>query len=325
MQDLSANTANVTGRQHSAAPSSSDPAAIIAGRRRDTCNQCGRRIDSEDSRSFTLFPCHVRAFSGRAFRLWRCPDCRVIHCHDVVDLDHYYSKYPFTGAKLDVIWRIFYINLARRFKRCGFNKASTLLDFGCANGLFGQALRERGFNGYHGYDPYRPIDQLGDPAILKNGPFEYILLQDVLEHVEDPIALLSEMNRHLAPGGHILVGTPNADRIDLAKPHVFCNEVHAPYHLHIYTRETLEKMGRDQGWTPVAFYNRSYHDRPWFAMNTRAAKTYQQLAGGDFDAFFEPFQTGKALASPRFWFHAVFGFWLSYRSDMSIMFRKNEK
>ncbi|MBK8270211.1 MAG: hypothetical protein IPK83_18695 [Planctomycetes bacterium] len=54
-----------------------------------------------------------------------------------------------------------------------------------------------GFNGYHGYDPYRPIDQLGDPAILKNGPFEYILLQDVLEHVEDPLALLTKLNRHL--------------------------------------------------------------------------------------------------------------------------------
>lgn len=270
-----------------------------------------------------LIPCHVRAFIGRSFRLWRCRTCRTIHCLDVVDLDHYYSKYPFTAAKLDFLWRIFYLNLARRFKRVGFNKTTSILDYGCANALFGQALRERGFTNYHGYDPYRPADDLGNPAVLKNGPFDYILLQDVIEHVEDPRALLAELNTHLAPAGHILVGTPNADRIDLGQPARFRNECHAPYHLHIYTRDALEQMGRDFGWTPVAFYDRSYHDRPWFAMNTRAAKTYQTLAGGTFDAFFEPFRIGRALASPTFWFHAIFGYWLSYKSDMSIMFRKN--
>ncbi|HWL92251.1 MAG TPA: class I SAM-dependent methyltransferase [Phycisphaerae bacterium] len=289
---------------------------------RDTCNVCNHRLDPDDA--LVSFPCHVRAFLGQSFRLWRCPGCRTIHCLDVVDLDLYYSKYPFAAAKLDLLWRIFYINLARRFKRVGLQKSSKLLDYGCANALFGQALRQRGYTGYFGYDPYRPKDGLGDPAILDNGPFDYILLQDVIEHVEDPRALLKEMDVHLAAGGHILVGTPNADRIDLARPDTFKNEVHAPYHLHIYTREALERFGREFGWTPVAFYDRSYHDRPWFGMNTRAAKVYQGLTDGTFDAFFDPFHTGRALCSPRFWFYAIFGYWLSYRSDMSIMFRKTE-
>lgn len=256
------------------------------------------------------------------FRLWRCDGCHVIHCFDVVDLDHYYSKYPFVAAKLDLLWRIFYINLARRFTRHGMTRESSLLDYGCGNGLFGQALRERGYKRYVGYDPYRTSDELGNPAVLKSGPFEYILLQDVIEHVEDPAALLAEMDRHLASGGHVLIGTPNADRLDLSRPSVFKNEVHAPYHLHIYTREALEQMGRKYGWTPVSFYNRSYHDRPWFGMNTRAAKVYQDLIDGTFDAFFDPFDAARALTSPRFWWYAIFGYWLSYRSDMSIMFRK---
>jgi len=34
------------------------------------------------------------------------------------------------------------------------------------------------------------------------------LIQDVIEHVEDPNALLSELDALLAPGGHILIGTP---------------------------------------------------------------------------------------------------------------------
>ncbi len=120
-----------------------DPAAIRDDCRRDACNVCDTRLDVTGPTTITSVPGHVRAFLGRTFRLWRCPRCRVIHCLDVVDLDHYYSKYPFVSARLDFFWRIFYINLARRFKSHGLARDSKLLDYGCGNGLFGQALRER--------------------------------------------------------------------------------------------------------------------------------------------------------------------------------------
>ncbi|MFQ5429050.1 MAG: class I SAM-dependent methyltransferase [Phycisphaerae bacterium] len=279
-------------------------------------------MDPTETAPLATFPCHIRAFLGESFKVWRCPKCRTIHCLDVVDLDHYYAKYPFAAARLTLLWRIFYRNLLRRFLRHGMRRHHKLLDYGCGNGLFGTYLRSRGFANYFGYDRYRERTELGDPRTLERGPFDYILLQDVLEHVEDAPALLAEMDRHLAPGGHILVGTPNADRIDLNRPDRFRNEVHAPYHLHIYTRESLEAMGEALAWRTVEYFDRSYHDRPWFGMNTRAAKCYQGLIDGTFDAFFDPFRLGKALRSPRFLFYGVVGYWLSFRSDMSIMFEK---
>ena len=291
-------------------------------RLRVECVVCGHRIDPENLAALATFRCHVRAFFGEAFRLWRCPTCRVIHCLDVVDLDHYYAKYPFAAARLTPVWRLFYRELLRRFEKHGLCPKHKFLDYGCGNGLFGEFLRRRGFGGYRGFDPYGSPDALGDASVLREGPFDYVLLQDVLEHVEDPRALLSELDGHLAADGHILVGTPNADRIDLARPETFKNEVHAPYHLHIYTREAVEDLGRRIGWVPVDFFDRSYHDRPWFGMNTRAAKRYQDLMDGSFDAYFEPLQIRRALRSPSFFFYAIFGYWLSYRSDMSIMFRK---
>lgn len=286
------------------------------------CNICDRRVDPDDNAAFAVIPCHVRAFMGESFRLWRCDGCRTIHCRDIVDLDHYYAAYPFKAAELSFIWRIFYRNLTRRFTRHGLTRNHTLLDYGCGNGLFGSYLRSRGFSGYHGYDPYGPPDGLGDAGVLDRCPFDFILLQDVLEHVEDPRALLRAMDEVLAPGGSILVGTPNADRIDLRRPDVFQNEAHAPYHLHIYTLDGLIDIGRAFNWQPITIYDRSYHDRPWFGMNTRAAKQYQRLIDGSFDAYFDPFDPIKAFTSPSFLFYAVFGYGLSYRSDMSIMFRK---
>ena len=296
--------------------------AAQAVRHRAECLICHERVDPGDDARFAIFPCHVRAFLGETFRLWRCETCRTIHCLDVVDLDHYYGGYPFAAARLTPTWRIFYRNLCRRFTRHGLMPRHKLLDYGCGNGLFVEYLRGRGYRRSFGYDPYRPRSGLGDPAVLKEGPFDYILLQDVIEHVEDPNALLEELDGYLAPGGYILAGTPNADKLDLARPDLFRNEVHAPYHLHIYTREALEDMGRQRGWTPVEFFDRSYHDRPWFGMNTRAAKQYQNLIDGTFDAFFDPLNLWKALTSPRFFFYGVFGYWLSFRSDMSIMFCK---
>jgi SAM-dependent methyltransferase len=294
------------------------------GDRRLDCLVCDHRIDPGDESLFVTFPCHVRAFLGETFKVWRCAHCRTIHCLDVVDLDHYYAKYPFAGMQLTWPFRIFYRNLARRLTRYGFSRDRSLLDYGCGSGIFVKYLRRRGFTKCHGYDPYGPPDTTGNPAILQHAPFEHILLQDVLEHVENPDALLSELNGTLAPGGHVLVGTPNAANLDLARPEDFWNEVHVPYHLHIYTRNTVEDMGRRQGWIPVGFFDRPYHDRPWFGLNARASRCYQQLADGTIDSVLEPIRLWKALLSPKFLFYAKFGYWLSHKSDMTVVFCKSK-
>lgn len=297
--------------------------SVAPAHQRTVCLLCQHAVDPNDESAFVTLPCHVRAFWGETFKVWRCPGCCTIHCLEIVDLDRYYAAYPFTKATLTWPFRIFYRNLSRRLTRFGLTTDHSLLDYGCGNGLFVEYLRRRGFKNCHGYDPYGARDGYGNPASLECGPFDYILLQDVLEHVEDPNELLAEMDGHLRPGGHILVGTPNTDSIDLRRPEEFWNEVHVPYHLHIFTREAVETMGRSRGWTPVGFFDRPYSDRPWFGLNTRAAKTYQRLVGGTMDAVLEPLKLWTALSSPKFVFYALVGYWLSFHSDMAVMFRKD--
>lgn len=301
------------------------PATATRGRtggQRLTCNRCSYRVDPNNAAAFVTFPCHVRAFLGQSFPVWRCPDCRVIHCRDIVDLDLYYSKHPFASAKLTWTFRTFYHNLRRRLTRHGLARESRFLDYGCGTGLFVRFLRKRGYAQAFGYDPYGNVPGTGEKANLDHAPFDVILLQDVLEHVENPDALLKEMDALLAPGGRIFVGTPNAANLNLSRPEEFWNEIHVPYHLHIYTREEVEKMGRGSGWQPIGFFDRPYHDRPWFGLNTRAAKVYQRLADGTMDAVLEPVNPLRVLTSPTFLYYALFGYWLSFRSDMTVVFRK---
>ncbi len=301
------------------------PQAILNKQRLD-CPICNYHVDPNNESAFVTFSCNLRAFADEKFRVWRCPDCQTIHCLDVVDLDYYYSKYPYGELALTPPLRLVYQNLYRRLAKHGFSQNHSLLDYGCGKGLFIQYLRERGFKNCHGYDPYGPPEDFGDPSTLQWGQFDYILLSDVIEHVEDPYSLLAKLDGLLAPGGQILIGTPNAANIDLSQPDLsdYYNEVHVPYHLHIYTRQSIEALGNGQGWKPIDFFERAYYDVPWLGLNARAWNQYQRLCDGTINAVVEDaIELGKALTSYKFIFYAIFGYWLSLRTGMDIVFRKS--
>lgn len=63
-----------------------------------------------------------------------------------------------------------------------------------------EELNKRGFD-------VRCVDATSDADIGER--FEIVFLGDVIEHVDNPIALLRFAGRHLAPNGRILVSTPN--------------------------------------------------------------------------------------------------------------------
>jgi SAM-dependent methyltransferase len=61
--------------------------------------------------------------------------------------------------------------------------------------------------------------------------FDHVVCTEVLEHAEDPVALIGEMHRVLRPGGTIAVTVPFATRVH-----------HAPHDYHRFTRFQLERM-----------------------------------------------------------------------------------
>ena len=101
-----------------------------------------------------------------------------------------------------------------------------VLDVGCGTGFLLERLAERGYSGIGvNLSPesvahaQRRLAEIGAADRLSavvgsayeppEGPFDLICLTDVLEHLEDPRACMRALAARLAPGGLVVVSTPN--------------------------------------------------------------------------------------------------------------------
>lgn len=87
-------------------------------------------------------------------------------------------------------------------------------------------------------------------------PFDSIILEHVLEHVDDPVALLKRVSSWLAPDGKLFLGVPNGNSIHrlvavkmglLDQPCQLNSRDHSLGHRRVYTplsfRKDIEKSG----------------------------------------------------------------------------------
>ncbi|MBM3738169.1 MAG: class I SAM-dependent methyltransferase [Acidobacteria bacterium] len=98
-----------------------------------------------------------------------------------------------------------------------------ILDVGCGNGYLAEILASRGhqvtgIERPDGVTREFPASVRLIPADLERGlpplgTFDTILCADILEHLRDPAALLSQLRRHLAPGGSFICSLPNSGNI----------------------------------------------------------------------------------------------------------------
>ncbi|WP_326524947.1 class I SAM-dependent methyltransferase [Sphingomonas sp.] len=72
--------------------------------------------------------------------------------------------------------------------------------------------------------------------------FDVILMLNLIEHVDDPVAVLAKVRGLLKPGGRVLVKTPNHDSLDarLFREHSW-GGLHAPRHWVVFTPESFRK------------------------------------------------------------------------------------
>jgi 2-polyprenyl-3-methyl-5-hydroxy-6-metoxy-1,4-benzoquinol methylase len=178
-----------------------------------------------------------------------------------------------------------------------------VLDVGCSAGALAAELSARGavVDGIDS-DPVAAQEAtqhcrkvvVGDLETMQfdfDEEYDVIVLADVLEHLRDPIALLRRLRPHLAPGGRVVVSTPNIANWSMRLLHLAGRWEYAERgimdrtHVHFFTRRSLLRAMAAAGYrvrhvdvtAPVPILRRPPYSRVahWLAMRLQGLLAYQ--------------------------------------------------
>jgi len=189
-----------------------------------------------------------------------------------------------------------------------------LLDIGCGNGRFLAQMRELGWD-VLGIEPdpiaasiaikhfkLQVIVKKLEEANIPENSFYAITLRHVLEHVHEPVNLLRECYKVLAPGGILVVLTPSTDSLGHKIFKQEWSELDPPRHLYLFNHKTLINAAK------LAGFSSSVKVRS----TARAAKE-------TWSPSISIHRTGKATAKSGFISKARFVFWALEEILRSLM------
>jgi len=215
----------------------------------------------------------------------RCRECLVVFRENLVAgaaatelyeddgyLDAPYFEALKVGHRQDVEPYLVYGRVLKRLERLA--QGRRLLDVGCSYGAFLELARKRGWEvtgvdlsskatAYAtGQRGLRVLTGTLEHARFPDGMFSAVTLWDVIEHLDDPPAMLREIHRILAPGGLVVVFTINQrslinqtghllhwiSRGAVTRPLVLLYDIH---HNFFFDRQTLAQVIRGAGFLGI--------------------------------------------------------------------------
>ncbi len=225
------------------------------------CNSLS--INSDDDRYDDRYGCPGK------FDLMRCRECgHAFLQHEFAPkqlTDLYSNYYPRSGFDLERYqphqeeggfgsW----LDGARSSAFRWVSKSVRVLDIGCG---FGESL---GYHAARGCDVYgveadenirRVAEKFGynvyvglfDSEQYEPAFFDYITMDQVMEHVTDPVKTMQGVAQILKSGGKAILTVPNANGWGAR---VFGRKWinwHTPYHLQFYSKQSLRKLSEEAG------------------------------------------------------------------------------
>lgn len=283
------------------------------------CNVCQNPETLENALEVKEIFSNVREFQDEKFTVWRCLFCNSIHSKEWLDLNRYYQNYIVGKSSLNYFIRCAYSGRLNFLRKHGLKKEHKILDYGCNQGLFLSFLNRLGYTNTFGYDPYVP--EYSDTKVLSN-KYDFVTGYDVLEHADNPRELLARFTSLLTRKGLLVVGTPNADEVNLSEPESL--ELHQPFHRHILSERALRDMASRNGLNIVGFNKRWYLDTLYPFVNARFALTYVGKSGNLLDVLVEPPQWKTLFINPQLILYGFVGYFFRWQGNMTAVMQKKD-
>jgi SAM-dependent methyltransferase len=87
-----------------------------------------------------------------------------------------------------------------------------------------------------------------EDAALPGDAFDLIIMNQLIEHVREPAAVLASIRRALKPGGHVFIETPNIDSFDARLfRRRYWGGYHLPRHFHLFDTRSLARLVAQAG------------------------------------------------------------------------------
>jgi len=171
-------------------------------------------------------PAPQRLFFRSNKWFWICGRCELVFVHDIypefaTDVEHLDGTYDYRSTRPpNRRERVEYARLLAGF--APLRRTNRLLEVGCNQGIFLEVARSAGWE-VTGVEILAPVADLARrirgldvhvgeiaDARFESGRFDVVYMNEVIEHVVDPVALLAEVHRVLRPGGLAVLRTGNA-------------------------------------------------------------------------------------------------------------------
>ncbi len=170
---------------------------------------------------------------------------------------------------------------------------SRVLDAGCGNGTFVQALFEQGYDvcgtdlSEKGIEHARSLGMPGRFEVasvydnlleLFGQPFDAIVSLEVVEHLYDPQTFAQRVHQALKPGGRLIVSTPyhgwlkNVVIATRGKHDHHFDPLTVGGHIKFWSRSTLSKLLTDAGFEVEGFRGAGRFPYQWKSMILTARK-----------------------------------------------------
>ena len=246
------------------------------------CLLCG----SESAAALFPFTDRLHRTTERCFTILRCGQCGLMRLAPqptpAESLEYHPENYWFapdatTAGRLEEAYRRLVLRDHARFVARALGDSAVrgrLLDVGCGGGLLLGMLRERGIR-VVGLDNSAAAAQIAwsrqrvpsvcgvlENAPLRDGVFAAVTMFHVLEHVHDPRAYVAAAHRLLAPGGRLIVQTPNAACWQFRLLGRFWSGLDVPRHLYDFRARDLRRLLESGGFAVLRLKHFSWRDNP---------------------------------------------------------------
>lgn len=177
----------------------------------------------------------------------------------------YTNYYPRSSFKLDqfqpfqeIKWFRSWLEGSHSFAFRWVPKSVRVLDIGCGYGetLGYHQSRDCDVYGVEVDENIRPVAEkfgykihigLFDPNNYPPGFFDYVTMDQVIEHLSNPAETLRGINNILKPGGVLILGTPNSNGWGAYFFRNFWINWHTPYHLQLFSVNSMRLLAEETG------------------------------------------------------------------------------